>query len=144
MTTTWVLVADEAIARILQWRPAERALDPVEELTDPIAHARDRDLRRDAYGRRNSTVTSSAGEDETRLAAERFAREVCDHLAHARQQGRFDVLRVVAAPRFLGLLRRAMDTHVDDAISDELNKQLVYLPPHELADRLFPQPAGSA
>lgn len=144
MTTTWVVVADEAIARILHWQPADRVLQPVEELTDPVAHARDRDLRRDAYGRRNSTVTSSAGEDETRLVAERFAREVCSHLAQARQAGRFDVLKVVAAPRFLGLMRQVMDAQVAAAVQEELNKELVHARADELVERLFPPPGGTA
>lgn len=144
MKTIWVLVADEAIARILQWQPGERLLDPVEELTDPVAHAYERDLRRDAFGRRNSTVTASAGEDETHLAAERFAREVCDHLALAFQQGKFDVLRVVAAPKFLGLLRPAMDARVAAVVSDELNKELVHDRAADLVERLFPLPDDAA
>ncbi len=144
MKTVWVLVADEAIARILQWQPGERLLDPVEELTDPLAHAFDRDLRRDAYGRRNSTVTASAGEDETHLVAERFARQVCDHLAQALQQRKFDALRVVAAPKFLGLLRQAMDARVAAVITDELNKELVHDRAEDLVERLFPLPGDAS
>ena len=52
MKTTWVVVADEAIARILE-KPAKGAdLVPVEELTDPNAHAKESELHRGPHGRR--------------------------------------------------------------------------------------------
>ena len=45
MKTTWILVADEAFARILA-RPRKPGAElvPVEELTDPDAHAREGEL----------------------------------------------------------------------------------------------------
>src|SRR5215217_4799589 len=48
MKTIWVVVADEAIARILCMPQKGGQLEPVEELTDPTAHASGSDLRRDA------------------------------------------------------------------------------------------------
>ena len=49
----WVLIADEAIARILLWPGAGKELQPVEELTDPDAHAKASAFRNDAYGQRS-------------------------------------------------------------------------------------------
>lgn len=154
MKNTWVLVADEAIARILQWQGAGRALDSVEELTDPAAHADEADFRRDAYGQRAAasphgsapntphrlrgaaTVTSSAGEDAQHLEAADFARRVAGHLAEALKQKRFDELQIVAAPRFLGALRKALTADVRATVSAETNKDLVHLDNRDLAARL--------
>ncbi len=161
-TTTWVLVADEAIARILHLPDAAAALEPVEELTDPAAHAKGADLRRDAEGRRAgsathgarqgtahrlrgvASATTSAGEGEQHLEAEAFARRVAGHLAQARQQGRFDSLRIAAAPRFLGLLRKALAPQVAAVVSDTLDKDLVHMDNRDITQRLFPAPAEPA
>jgi len=129
--TVWVVVADEAIARIVAWPERGDELVPVEELTDPDAHASGSELRRDAVGRRaagagRSHATASAGADEHRIEAETFARRVAQRLAEALQQRRFDVLHVVAAPRFLGLLRKAFNPQVAAVIGHELNKDLVH------------------
>jgi protein required for attachment to host cells len=124
--TTWVVVADEAIARILRWNDSGDALEPVEELTDPDAHASGQDLRRDAYGRRAATggvtqrhgagTTASAGEEEPHQEAQAFARQVARHITQAWDQHRFDGLQIAAAPRFLGLLRQSLDPQVCNAL----------------------------
>jgi protein required for attachment to host cells len=145
MSTLWILVADAAVARILN-RPASGTdLEDVEQLTDAAAHARRADLRRDAYGRRagddlrmGGNATSSAGEDEQHLEAEGFARRVAERLDQAHRQGRFDALQVVAEPRFLGLLRKALTPQVAAAVVGEVDKDLVHDDRRALTRRLFP------
>jgi len=157
----WVLVADEAFARILEWPGPGQRLETVATLSDPAAHAKDGDLRRDAQGRRAGTaptgsrqgspehrlrgvssVTSSAGEDPQHLEAERFARQVNKHLAEALQRQGYDELRIVAAPRFLGRLRQVLDAHVKATVVEELDKDLVHMNEHELTKRLFGEAAA--
>ena len=142
--TVWVLVADEALARIL--RRSETG-----------------DFQRDASGRRagvapqgsrqgspqhrlrgTSSVTASAGEEEQHLEAQGFARRVAQHLADAWRQKRFDELRIVAAPRFLGQLRKELDAHVSAVVSDELNKDLIHEGNGEITRRLFGGGPGAA
>jgi CBS domain-containing protein/protein required for attachment to host cells len=161
--TVWVLVADEALARILR-RPDEGGdLEDVEALTDPAAHAKEGDFQRDASGRRagvapqgsrqgsaqhrlrgTSSVTASAGEEEQHLEAQGFARRVAQHLADAWRQKRFDELRIVAAPRFLGQLRKELDAHVSAVVSDELNKDLIHEGNGDITRRLFGGGPGAA
>lgn len=144
MKTTWILVADEAIARILVYGKARR-LEPVEEITDPDAHADNAEMRRDAYGRRAAggtsghapaSVTASAGEDPLHQHAEVFARHVAEVIAQAQQHGRFDSLMVVAPPRFLGLLRKAFAKPVSEAIQFELDKDFVHFTNEDIQERL--------
>lgn len=152
MKTIWVVVADEAIARILSWPETGGELQPVEEFTDPAAHAKGSELRDDAFGRRSgsaakstghrlrgpATATASAGLDEKHLEAEAFAARVAQHLAQAEQQGRFEELRIAAAPRFLGLLRKALPKPVARTVTVELDKDLVHDSNAALTERLFP------
>lgn len=153
--TTWVLVADEAIARFLE-QPAEGGdLVPVEEMTDPNAHASNLELRDDALGRRaggqpasrpgggqphtaagNSTV--SAGQDESHKEAEKFARDVAARLTERLQQRRFHALKIAAAPRFLGLLRKALSHQVAATVTQELNKDVIHATAAELTTRFAP------
>jgi protein required for attachment to host cells len=160
MKTIWVVVADEAIARILQWPEVGNELEPVEELTDPAAHADASDLRRDAYGRRAGSathgsrqntphrlrgpanVTSSAGEAEKHLEADTFARQVAARLTEAHQQKRYDELRIVAAPRFLGTLRKVLGTEVARTVTEEINKDLIHMSNADITQRLFPEKTG--
>jgi protein required for attachment to host cells len=159
MQTIWVVVADEAIARILEWPDTGGELEPVEELTDPQAHASSADLRRDAHGRRAGSapqgsrqntahrlrgpanVTSSAGEAERHLEADAFARRVAERLAEARREGRFDSLRIVAAPRFLGILRKLLSPEVARCVTDDLARDLVHMNNRDISERLFPRKA---
>jgi len=159
--TVWVLVADEALARILRWPEVGDELDDVEAITDPSAHAREGDLHRDAAGRRAGSaaqgsrpgaqqnrlrsaagVTASAGEDELHLEGQSFARRVAAHLGEALRQKRFDELRIVAAPRFLGYLRKELDPQVKAVVSEELSKDLIHEGNSALTKRLFGAPGA--
>jgi protein required for attachment to host cells len=151
-STIWVVVADEAIARILERNVDSGELEPVEELTDPAAHAKGQDLRRDAVGRRAGTAsgklatqgnaTASAGADERHLEADGFARRVAAHLETAWHAGRYDELRLVAAPRFLGLLRKQLHPEVSKCVSESLDKDLVHLVNSDITARVFPRRQG--
>jgi protein required for attachment to host cells len=121
MTKTWVVIADEAIARILTRPAARAALESLEELTDPDSHAGTAALQRDA---------------EQHQHAELFARRVADHLDLALRQHRYTALYLIAAPRFLGLLRKAITPQVADVIVEEVNKDLVHADNADIERRL--------
>ena len=148
--TIWVLVADEAIARFLQWRERGHVLEPVEEMTDPNAHAKGTEVNTDAVGRRaagapagvvgsgiQAGATASAGEDVQHRAADMFARTVAQRLDERLREQRFDELRIAAAPRFLGLLRKHQSTQVAAVVSEETAKDLIHESNRELGDRLM-------
>ncbi|MGE0798934.1 MAG: host attachment protein [Lautropia sp.] len=145
MTTTWVLVADEAIARILERPRNRRELVPVEELTDPDAHAKESELRHGPHGRRagaaggngGSQATVSAGDSERHQHAQVFAARIAERLAQCHRERRFDALHVIAAPRLLGYLRQAFDATLSAAVVGTLDKDLVHESERDLAQRLF-------
>jgi len=153
--TGWVVVADEAIARILVAEPdAPGTLRAEQALTDPAAHARKGELKAHDAGRRSGVVTSeggqpfgrndgggatvvaSAGESDVHHEARTFAKRVAAHLGEACRQGRFDELSILAAPRFLGLLRQELDAAVKERIVVEIDKDVVHEDDADIAARL--------
>ena len=149
MDPMWIVLADEGKARILECREPGHQLEEVEELTDAGAHADNADFRRDAYGRRSGgdirmggNATASAGEEKLDHEAELFARRVAERLSEAHRQHRYGQLRIAAAPRFLGRLRKVMDQEVSKAVVDEIDKDWLQLDRRTLVQRLFPEQQG--
>lgn len=135
----WVLVADEGVARLLRLPEEGGDLEDVTTLTDAAAHADKADLRRDAEGRRGNSVTSSAGVDELHQEAIGFAARVAKTLDDGFGNGEVTALRIVAAPRFLGLLRKAISPQIAKIVLDEINVDVVHESLGELTTRLFPE-----
>jgi protein required for attachment to host cells len=154
MKINWLIVADEAVAHVYEWQDSKKQLQEVETLTHPAAHAQEADLRRDAQGRNAqgrtvghargivSSVTSSASLDLEHREGVEFANRVSEWLAQARRDGRFQNLKVAAAPRFLGLLRQSMTPEVASVVLDEVPKDLVHESRADLERRFLEQPAG--
>ena len=143
MNTVWVLVADEAIARILEQPQEGGDLVSVEELTDPGAHARERDLHHAPHGRRagagsnpQGTATVSASDSERHQQAQGFATRIADRLVECLRDKRYDLLHIVAAPRMLGYLRKALAPAVVAAVGSTQDKDLVQQSNAELSRRL--------
>lgn len=149
MKTTWALVADEAIARILQRPPEGGDLVPVEELTDPDAHAKESEMRNGPHGRRagpggsGTQATVSAGDSERHQHAQLFARRIAERLLELRRAQRFDELHVLAAPRLLGYLREAMHQELQDVVVSTTDKHVVQESNADITRRVFgaPRPA---
>jgi protein required for attachment to host cells len=149
MKKVWILVADEAIARILE-QPQQGGGDlvSVEELTDPDAHAREAEMRHDAYGRRASgtgasQVTVSASDSERHQHAQLFAARIIEQLAQRRREQRFDTLHIVAAPRLLGYLRKALTPELAPLVVSTQDKDVVQESNADLTRRFAPLLAGS-
>jgi protein required for attachment to host cells len=144
MKNTWVVVADEAIARILEQSQQGGDLVPVEELTDPDAHAKESELHHGPHGRRagggsgsNPQATVSAGDSERHQRAQLFATRIAQRLAQGHRDKRFEALHLVAAPRLLGYLRNALDANVAGTVVGTLDKDVVQESNAELARRVF-------
>jgi protein required for attachment to host cells len=69
-------------------------------------------------------------------AAESFAKEISAYLLQARQAGRFDKLALVAAPKFLGELRKNLDPQLEPLVSLEINKDYTHSSGQQLRDQM--------
>jgi protein required for attachment to host cells len=134
-----IVVASEGEAEFYDLRSQRRTPTLVSRLTDPLAHLHDRDFKSDrpgrvfdhaapAGGRRGAVARHGTGGERRprRHEAALFARRVAEWLEQARAHDEFDRLVVMAAPRFLGLLRRAMPQSLRSHVAVEVRKDLVH------------------
>jgi len=137
MDITWIVVADQARARLFSASGQRGPLKEFEDLANPEGRLHDRDLNADSPGR----AFDSMGEGRhamgkhhspTEQEAIRFAHEVGDRLASGLHDGAYRHLIISASPRFLGLLREALPEDVAKHVVLELHKDLTPLERDEI------------
>jgi protein required for attachment to host cells len=139
MKTTWIITADASRARILQVADREHALTEVEDLVNPQGRMQNRDINSDAAGRFRGPDRPGghASDDENHAVdhqAELFAKRVAEYLDAARNRQRFDRLYLVAAPKFLGQLRKQLGKETGKLVADELDKDLSWFNVRQLEE----------
>ena len=138
---TWILIADGARARILQYHGPGQHLTEVAGHTYDADHSATHDIVTDNAGRSYSSVGPgrSAIEPHTdphRDLKTQFAHRLNDVLQRELAAGAFDKLIVVATPVTLGDLRQHYSAHVKGAITGEVAKDLTKTPDAEIASHL--------
>ncbi|MGM0557689.1 MAG: host attachment protein [Myxococcota bacterium] len=151
----WILVADSSRARIFDATrkfsaPGEfefSKFSEVDDLVNARGRARNQDINTDKPGRmadrtgRGDATTgqrSAVGgkEEPKETEAKAFAQRVNDRLEDAANDGDYDEVVVIAAPRFLGMLRDSRASQVDSMVIEEIGKDFTKLSAHDLKDRL--------
>jgi len=142
-STTWFVVADGAKARILAQRGGSGPLEPASNSCFAQAEARlpTREVGADRPGRvhESADATRHAMEprvDWHRFAKEQFARGIADALEAAAGRKLYDALVLVAPPRTLGDLRRALGDHASALVTREIAKDLTNISDHDLPAHL--------
>lgn len=133
MSRYWIVAADASHARILARDKKFSALEEVETLTHPESRLHRRDLATDRPGRLDESYSSASSEAEEPTdpkvrEAQVFARDVADVLAKGRHERRYEELILVAEPKFLGLLRKALDDETRDRVAHEVTKNITREP----------------
>ncbi len=141
MSKIWIVVADEAKARIFS---VEKPVDPLVEIkvmSSTEASMLEQDLVSDKPGRGSSG--SGQGKHAVEEKSEhkeqysiQFAKEVSEFLDKNLHAKAFGKLHLIAAPRFLGLLRKELSKGVDAVISVQLDKDLTMMEPEEIREHL--------
>ena len=143
MATTWILVAHEAGARLFENHGPGKGLELVEEVEHPAGRERDGDIDSDRPGRsfrknsgdpRRAAMSRSEGPHDRAVGA--FARDLAGKLQQGRVRSQFDRVVLVAPPRFLGLLRAALDGPTAQIVVGSLHKDLAHSNEADLAKRL--------
>jgi protein required for attachment to host cells len=143
MPAKWVVVADACRARIFETRALGRGLHEIEDFANPLGRAHSSELLADAGGRSYASAGARHGHttqprtDPVEHEVELFAKRIADHLEKARCEGRFDQLYVIAAPRFLGLLREKRSKDVERLIEREIAKDVAQLDTSAIATQLW-------
>jgi protein required for attachment to host cells len=137
-----ILVADQGEARFFDVEHHDEELRAAGQLSDPLAHLHDRDLKSDRpgrkfdgapirAGRRGATAHHGVGSEPKPRSheAESFARRIGEELLTAQRTHQFDRLVVMAPPAFLGVLRQVLPEAVRKTVSAEIAKDLVHETP---------------
>lgn len=143
MPTTWILVAHDAGARLFENNGPGKGIELIEEIEHPEGRERDRDIISDRPGRsfrknsgdpRRAAMSRSEGPRE-RVVSD-FARSLAQRLQQARVENQCRRVVLVAPPRFLGLLRSALDAPTAQLVVGSLDKDLASAKEAELIERL--------
>ena len=128
--THWVLVANRERARVFAGPGLQVPMTLVEEIVDAAARLREQDWQSDRMGSRGDEGPGTHGygvrDTAVRHGAEDFARRVVGVLEGARQAGAFQHLSLVAAPEFLGMLRKAMSQALERCVIESVSKDLTH------------------
>lgn len=142
MEGTWVITADSVGARLLERNhDSKDGYTLVDEVFHPEGRLREGDLVSDrpgrvsdraAFGRHAGAPPESAHEHEV----SEFARDLASKLQQARIAGKFSRLVLAAEPRFLGLLRGALDSNTARCVISAVPKNLQRTALADLHERL--------
>jgi protein required for attachment to host cells len=139
---TWFILADGAKARILQRRASEpRSFAVVVHEESAEAILPSHELTTDRPGRSYESATPSRHAvqwktDPHEAAKIQFEQRIADLVNRAAEQGLFDALVLVAPPRVLGEVRKALSPQARERLVLEEGKDLLGLPEPTLTNRL--------
>jgi len=128
-----ILVADGSRARLFSRSAYNDPLVLTDSQDNPVSRQKTSELLTDGPGvLQTSDPLSTPGEIEE----DRFAKRLADQLTRAAQQGEYQQLILVAAPRFLGSLRANLPRPTRERVVLELSKNWTSLTPTELQHQL--------
>ena len=141
MKSVWILVADSSQARIFSAQNSQADLIEIETLIHPEGRLHDQDLESDSPGKISGPQGAGghAYSDENSPKEQEeinFALRVAHHLSDELNQNKFDRLYMVAAPSFLGDVRKALSSRVEKHVAFSLGKNIVMLSPEEIRTHL--------
>jgi protein required for attachment to host cells len=130
MNTIWVLVANQAEARIYSAPRLPGSLTLVYTLSHSEGAAHARDLTSDAPGRvhdrmglaRHSMEPDTGVKEESRR---RFVKKMVERLESAHFRGDYDRLVLLAAPAVLGVIRKTLTSKLTKAVIKEIPKDVI-------------------
>ncbi|MCF6303482.1 MAG: host attachment protein [Devosiaceae bacterium] len=138
---TWILIADGARARVLEHKGPGSGLIAIRNMEFSSEKLTASDIMADKPGRAFASTGNarSAIEPRTDPVAKReadFVRMLAETLQDPLAKSRFDRLILVAAPRALGELRKALSTPLTQSVYAEIAKDLTKVPNDQIAKHL--------
>jgi protein required for attachment to host cells len=126
MSVTWVLVANASAANLYINEGPRKGLRKLREFAHARSRAKLADLVTDQPARGRSGTGRHASyeppSDPKQMEAERFAAELSDALEAGRKQRHYQRLILVAAPQFMGRLKRQLGAQLQRLVTDSFEK----------------------
>ena len=137
--SNWIIVAHRAGARILSH--SRSGLQLVSDIEHDAGKLKDGEINADRPGRAYDRMgggrhAMSSEETPHDHVAANFARELAEVLRTARNEHRFEQIVLVAEPRFLGMLRGALDKQTAALVHGTVGKDLAHVSLHEMQAHL--------
>ncbi len=140
MKLTWIVVANNSLARIFTAENESSPINEIETLTHLEGRLHDREMTSDLPGKiKGEGAVGHAFEQPTdpkKHEADQFAHLVAKHLEAAHNEHRFEQLLLVAEPSFLGLLRNHLSAQIKKLICFELDSNITTLTAAEIRTHL--------
>jgi len=140
MKLTWIVVANNSLARFFTVESESSPMTEIEALTHLEGRLHDRDITSDLPGKiKGEGAVGHAFEQPTdpkKHEADQFAHFVATHLEAAHNEHKFDQLLLVAEPSFLGLLRSHLSAQIKKLVCFELDSNIATLTPEEIRTHL--------
>jgi len=140
MSTTWILVANAARARLYENTGIGKGLKLLSEFLHPESRMKGSELISDraAYvqGVGNGHASRQTATDPKQNEAEHFALEIARSLEHGRGQNRYERLILVVGSPFLGTLKARLSAKVLGLMSDTLDKDYTSVTEREISKHL--------
>ncbi|MCX7097643.1 MAG: host attachment protein [Methylococcales bacterium] len=128
MNPTWILVADNARARVFTVATPAAPLEELDALSHAESRLHDRDITTDLPGKiKGEGHVGHAFEQPTdpkEHEADCFAHYLAQYLEIAHNANKFKQLLIIAEPSFLGLLRKSLSEQVKKLVCFELDKNI--------------------
>ena len=141
MSAYWIVVANASRVRIFEAEAHDSGMREIIDMAHPASRLHEGDLVSDRGGHALSGTTGGHGMYRAEAArqheVEVFAREVCERLEQGRLEGSYRTLYVVAAPQFLGLLRKYMGRPLHDMVREEIAKDLTIADPGQIRTQVL-------
>jgi protein required for attachment to host cells len=148
METTWIVTADAGRARIYSERHPAQALTEIEDMVNTATRMRTSEKYTDRLGPTSAgqSIHNTGGatpnkayeppttpEEQESIA---FAKDIASFLLKAQQERGFQKLIVIAAPKFLGVLRMVLDPRLKQLVKLEINKDYTNSSPQQLREQI--------
>ena len=137
----WIIAADAGRARIFSASRDDGQLEELFDFVNPDARLQDHEALSD---RRGHVTQGAAGighafeprESHGEHIAEAFAKDLCHRLGVAQRSGEVKRIYLLAAPQFLGLLRKNLDKATHALVAQELATDLTSHPVSDIRSAL--------
>jgi len=131
MKPMMIVVADSSRARIFTADSAHLPLNEIETMAHPEGRMHEQDLVSDMPGKESGKGGGGDHAYQEKIEPKKeevieFAKRLADYLDVRRKANQLNKLLIVAAPAFLGELRKQLSTATSDKIVFELDKNLAH------------------
>ena len=141
MTTTWILSANRSNANLFESNWPGKSMRRLQDIPHPQGKMQNQDIDTDKPGRvfdsfGNGRHSTSPKQEPTEHIAQQFALDLAEMLNKGRLTHAYDKLVLIAEPKFLGLLRDALDKNTESLVTQTVNKELLDVKEEDLAQYL--------